>query len=161
MTHEVGRIPLMAMSPGTTRSLVVHRFGIPGARPKAYLQAGIHADEIPGMLTLQHLIGRLKAADAEGAISGEIIILPFANPIGLGQRFRGGLLGRYEFRAGGNFNRGFPYLDEAVGDRVEGKLGPEVVLDDKVIPPEHPRSSCARDHGARSGRMCRTVAPSH
>ena len=122
MTHGVNRIPLMAMSPGTERSLTVHRFGAPGGRPKAYLQAGIHADEIPGMLVLQHLIRRLKEADREGAIPGEIVIVPFANPIGLGQRFRGALLGRYEFRAGGNFNRGFPYLDEAIGDRVEGCL---------------------------------------
>ncbi len=44
MTHKVGRIPLMAMSPGTVRSLVVHRFGAPGVRPKAYLQAAIHAE---------------------------------------------------------------------------------------------------------------------
>ena len=122
MTHEVGRIPLMAMSPGTARSLVVHRFGTPGARPKAYLHAGIHADEIPGMLVLDHLIARLIEADEAGAVSGEIVIVPFANPIGLGQRFRGDLLGRYEFRAGGNFNRGFPHLDEKIGDRVEGGL---------------------------------------
>lgn len=125
MTHEVIRIPLMAMSPGTERSLLVHRFGAPGARPKAYLQAGIHADEIPGLLVLQHLLGQLMAADAAGDIPGEIIVVPFANPIGLGQRFRGDLLGRYEFRAGGNFNRGFPAFDQAIGDRVEGKLGPD------------------------------------
>ena len=122
MTHRVSRIPLMAMSPGTSRSLMVHRFGAPGARPKAYLQAAIHADEIPGILVLQHLIARLIDADRSGAIGGEIIVAPFANPIGLGQRFRGDLLGRYEFRAGGNFNRGFPHLDEAIGDRVEGHL---------------------------------------
>jgi len=89
MTHEVIRIPLMAMSPGTERSLLVHRFGASGARPKAYLQAGIHADEIPGLLVLQHLLGQLMAADAAGDIPGEIIVVPFANPIGLGQRFRG------------------------------------------------------------------------
>ncbi len=122
MTHGVSRIALMAMSPGSSRSLMVHRFGAPGARPKAYLQAAIHADEIPGILVLQHLIARLIEADRRGAISGEIIVAPFANPIGLSQRFRGDLLGRYEFRAGGNFNRGFPHLDEAIGDRVEGRL---------------------------------------
>jgi predicted deacylase len=119
----VSRIPLMNMSPGTARSLMVHRFGAPAARPKAYLQAALHADEIPGMLVLQHLIARLMKADAAGEILGEIVIVPFANPIGLSQRSRGDLLGRYEFRAGGNFNRGFPYFDEAIGDRVEGKLG--------------------------------------
>ena len=123
MTHSVRRIPLMAMSPGTERSLKVHRFGGALARPKAYLQAAIHADEIPGMLVLQHLMGKLVEADGAGDILGEIIIVPFANPIGLGQRVHGDLLGRHEFRAGGNFNRGFPYFDQAIGDRVEGKLG--------------------------------------
>ena len=125
MTHAVRRIPLIAMAPGTERSLLVHCFGTPGARPKAYLQAGIHADEIPGLLVLQHLIGKLMEADSAGDILGEIIVVPFANPIGLGQRFWGDLLGRHEFRAGGNFNRGFPSFDEAIGDRVEGKLGPD------------------------------------
>ena len=122
MTHRISRIPLMTMSPGVTRNFLAHGFGAPGERPKAYLQAAIHADEIPGMLVLQHLIRLLRDADARGAISGEIVIVPFANPIGLGQRFRGDLLGRHEFRAGGNFNRGFPHLDEAIGDRVEGRL---------------------------------------
>ena len=36
---------LRTMSPGRTeRSLVVHRLGAPGIRPKAYLQAAIHAE---------------------------------------------------------------------------------------------------------------------
>lgn len=123
MSHSISHIPLISMSPGTSRSLMVHRFGTPGARPKAYLQAGIHADEIPGLLVLQHLITKLIAADAAGEIQGEIIVVPFANPIGLGQRSWGDLRGRYEFRAGGNFNRGYPYFDEAIGDRVAAKLG--------------------------------------
>ena len=123
MSHSISHIPLISMSPGTSRSLMVHRFGTPGARPKAYLQAGIHADEIPGLLVLQHLITKLIAADAAGEIQGEIIVVPFANPIGLSQRSRGDLLGRYEFRAGGNFNRSYPYFDKAIGDRVAAKLG--------------------------------------
>ena len=123
MTRETSRIPLPAMSPGTKRAITVHRFGTPGARPKAYFQAGIHADEIPGMLTLHHLTRLLDEADARGDIIGEIVVVPFANPIGLNQRYEGDLLGRYEFRGGGNFNRNFPRLDEAMGDRVEGKLG--------------------------------------
>ncbi len=54
MTHAVAQVALIPMSPGTARSLTVHRFGAPGARPKAYLQAGVHADEIPGLLVLHH-----------------------------------------------------------------------------------------------------------
>lgn len=122
MTHEVARIPLVTMSPGTERRLTVHRFGAAGARPKAYLQAGTHADEIPGLLVLHHLLRRLIAADREGGMLGEVVVVPFANPIGLSQRLGGELLGRYEFSGGGNFNRNFPNLDEAVVKRVEDKL---------------------------------------
>jgi hypothetical protein len=123
MTHTVERIPLIAMSPGTERHHMVHRFGAPGARPKAYLQAGIHADEIPGLLVLHHLTRRLIEVDDQGGIRGEIVIVPFANPMGLSQRLNGELLGRYELSGGGNYNRGFHNLDETVADRVEGRLG--------------------------------------
>ncbi len=123
MSHSVTRVPLIAMTPGTERSHTVHRFGAPGARPKAYLQAGVHADEIPGLLVLHHLLRRLVAADRDGAILGEVVVVPFANPIGLSQNLGGTLMGRYEFSHGDNFNRNFPNLDAAVAERVDGKLG--------------------------------------
>ncbi len=123
MTHAVAQVALIPMRPGTARSLTVHRFGTPGARPKAYLQAGIHADEIPGLLVLHHLIRRLGEADREGAVAGEVVVVPFANPIGLGQRLEGDLMGRYEFGGGGNFNRNFPDLADDAAGKVAGALG--------------------------------------
>ncbi len=60
MARETTRIPLIVMSPGTGRAITVYPYGAKGARPKAYLQAGIHADEIPGMLVLHHLVRRLR-----------------------------------------------------------------------------------------------------
>jgi predicted deacylase len=83
MTHRIERLPLGAGTPGTRREVMLHRFGEPGARPKAYFQAAIHADEIPALLAAHHLVRRLMAAEAEGAIRGEIVVAPFANPIGL------------------------------------------------------------------------------
>ena len=74
MTRETTRIPLIAMSPGTSRAITVHRYGAPGARPKAYLQAGIHADEIPGMLVLHHLVRRLDEAAPQGEVVGVVVI---------------------------------------------------------------------------------------
>lgn len=133
MTRKTTRIPLTVMSPGTARAITVHRWGAVGARPKTYFQAGIHADEIPGMLTLHHLTRLLDEADARGNIIGEVVVVPFANPIGLNQRYEGDLLGRYEFRGGGNFNRNYPRLDEAIGDRVEGQLGAEAVANVALI----------------------------
>ena len=46
MVKTVSRIPLLAPAPGTARTLVAHRYGEVGARPKAYLQAALHADEV-------------------------------------------------------------------------------------------------------------------
>src|SRR5215472_15596053 len=98
--------PLPAVGFGTTRGLSAWRYGKPGARPKAYLQAAIHADEIPGMLVMHHLLPLLDAAAAAGEIAGELIVVPVANPIGLSQSINGTHLGRFDLAGGGNFNRG-------------------------------------------------------
>jgi predicted deacylase len=92
------------------------------ARPKAYLQASLHADEIPAMMALHHLQRRLDEADDAGHIQGEIVLVPAANPIGLGQHVSGMHLGRYEIHTGGNFNRGWPDLAEAVVGRIVDRL---------------------------------------
>ena len=62
MARRVERLPLGAGTPGTRREILVHRFGMPGARPKAYFQAAPHADEIPAILVAHHLIRRLAGA---------------------------------------------------------------------------------------------------
>ena len=41
-------IVLPGVAPGVRREIHLLGFGRPGARPKAYLQAGLHADELPG-----------------------------------------------------------------------------------------------------------------
>jgi predicted deacylase len=127
MSKTIERIDLMGVSPGTARHVTVHRYGKKGARPKAYLQASLHADETPGMLVQHHLIKMLDEADRAGAISGEIVVVPVANPIGLGQWLNHHLAGRYELGGGGNFNRGWPDLFAGLAQRVAGKLGPDPV----------------------------------
>ena len=122
MTHRIERLSLGAGTPGTRREVMLHRFGAPGARPKAYFQAAIHADEIPALLTAHHLVRRLMAAEAEGAIQGEVVVVPFANPIGLDQRVNSYHLGRHELGGGGNFNRNWPDLAPAAAEKVAGKL---------------------------------------
>ena len=122
MTHRIERLPLGAGTPGTRREVMLHRFGAPGARPKAYFQAAIHADEIPALLAAHHLLRRLIEAEAEGAIRGEVVVAPFANPIGLDQQVNATHLGRHELGGGGNFNRNWPDLAPAAADKVAGKL---------------------------------------
>lgn len=127
------RIPLPAPAPGTERALTVLRFGAPGARPKAYLQAGLHADEPPGLLVLNHLATRLEEAERAGELRGEIVLVPLANPTGLAQHVHGRLLGRFDLDTGSNFNRHYPDLTEAVATDVQGALGADVASNVALI----------------------------
>jgi predicted deacylase len=122
MPTSTTRIALPSASPGTERTLWVHHYGAPGARPKAYVQAALHADEIPGLLVAQHLLRGLEQAQAEGRIIGEVVVVPVANPIGLSQHFNGRLLGRFDGEGAGNFNRGFPDLTPAALERLQGRM---------------------------------------
>lgn len=133
MAKTIERISLKSMSPGTERFLKVHRYGTKGARPKVYIQASLHADEIPGMLVAHHLLGLLDAADKKDEIKGEIVVLPVANPVGLGQIINGSHSGRYELRGGGNFNRQWPDLFDGLLDAVVGKLGTDEATNIAVI----------------------------
>jgi len=105
-------------APGCRNSLSLFRYGTAKARPKAYLQAGLHADESPGLLVLHHLRRLLDEAEAAGEITGQIVLVPMANPIGLGQIVGERVLGRYDLAGRGNFNRNFPQLFEAVAAQV-------------------------------------------
>jgi len=119
----IERIDLGSPSLGSTRHLVVHRYGKAGSRPKAYLQASLHADEIPPMLVQHHLIRLLDEADKAGALLGEIVVVPVANPIGSGQVVHSTLVGRHDAASGLNFNRRWPDLFDGLETRVKGKLG--------------------------------------
>lgn len=122
-------IALPAIAPGTQRTLTVLRFGRPGARPRAYIQAGLHADELPGMLVLHRLADRLASAE----VTGEIVIVPVANPIGLSQHVAGYLRGRYDLSSGGNYNRGHADLAAAAAERLRGRLGTDAAANVAAI----------------------------
>ncbi len=126
MTHRVETIPLPPQTPGTQRSLVVHRFGQPGARPKVYFQAALHANEVPGIVVLDALLRRLAPLDAAGEIPGEVVVVPYANPIGLGDHVLGVPIGRYGLDSGANFNRGFLDLGPLAASRLDGRLRGDV-----------------------------------
>ncbi len=116
-------MPLPGAGPLTRRSLQVLRFGDADARPKAYLQASVHADETPALLVLNHLAERLRVAAAEGLVEGQVVLVPIANPIGLSQTVNGALLGRFALDGSGNFNRHYPDLAEDTAQRLAGRLG--------------------------------------
>ncbi|MNZ45266.1 Succinylglutamate desuccinylase / Aspartoacylase family protein [compost metagenome] len=105
---------------GTERTLSLFRFGS-GAR-KAYIQASLHADELPGMRVAVELKRRLLELETQGRLTGVIELVPMANPIGIAQMFQATHQGRFEFSSGKNFNRDFPELVDAVAPLLEGKL---------------------------------------
>ncbi|HSH41897.1 MAG TPA: succinylglutamate desuccinylase/aspartoacylase family protein, partial [Arenicellales bacterium] len=123
MPSEILDIPLQPAPAGTRRSLRVLRFGAADARPKAYVHAGLHADETPGLLAVRHLIRMLENAEANDAIPGQVVVVPYANPIGLAQFIHGEQSGRFDLATGSNFNRGWPDLAGAAAPKVEGRLG--------------------------------------
>ncbi|MEM7654054.1 MAG: succinylglutamate desuccinylase/aspartoacylase family protein, partial [Pseudomonadota bacterium] len=133
MTHRVDIHQLETASPGTIREIKSHHFGVEGARPKIYLQAAIHADELPALLVAHHLLRKLIEADARGEILGEVILVPVANPIGLSQTLNGYLVGRYELSGELNFNRNWPDLSSALAEKVAGKLGSDSAANEKVV----------------------------
>ena len=116
------RVVLPAMSPGTERCLDVLRFGTRGARPKAYLQASLHADELPAMLVANHLAERLRKVAEAGEVHGEVVLVPAANPIGLAQFVQGRAMGRFALGGEGNFNRHFPDLAAGLDDSLSRRL---------------------------------------
>lgn len=122
---RVESVPLSGPSPGTTRTLTRHHWGREGARPKIYLQGGLHADEMPGPLTLYHLMHLLDQAEAEGHITGHVIVVPLANPVGLSEWLLHKPVGRRDLEGANNFNRGYPDLAVLAGDALDGKLGPD------------------------------------
>ncbi|MDH3714217.1 MAG: M14 family metallopeptidase [Gammaproteobacteria bacterium] len=130
---QVEQILLPAPAPGTQRKLQVLRFGTPGARPKAYLQAALHADEIPGLLVQHKLVQKLQTAERDAAITGEIVVVPVANPIGSDQHLLGMHQGRYEQGSGVNFNRAYPDLGEDVAEQVSTQLGTDARVNTEII----------------------------
>jgi len=133
MSRRTERLPLAYGSPGTTRSVLVHRYGPSGCGRKAYLQASLHADETPAMATLHHLVRLLDEADQNGSIDGEIVVVPYANPIGLDQFASGAHSGRHEMASGGNFNRDWPELGRGLDAALEGRLGDDPAANTEAI----------------------------
>ncbi|MBU3739520.1 MAG: succinylglutamate desuccinylase [Rhodoferax sp.] len=125
--------PLPQSSSGTRRSWVSLHFGPDDRGRKAYLQAGLHADEVPGMLVMHHLRHELARIEAAGGLLGEVVLVPISNPIGLGQRLLHQPIGRFELASSHNFNRYYPDLTPAVADRVATQLGPDPASNRRAI----------------------------
>ncbi|PSJ52124.1 succinylglutamate desuccinylase/aspartoacylase domain-containing protein [Kumtagia ephedrae] len=124
----------------------VFRFeGTDEAAPAAYIQAALHAGELPGTVAVDALMPLLRKAEAEGRLRGRLTVVPHANPVGRAQYHFGQIQGRFHLGTRDNFNRHFPLLDrpeaalaESAGGTVDQRLkqrlvalsmGHDIVLD--------------------------------
>ncbi len=115
--------PLLTQSLGSQKTLVGFQIGDPAARPKVYIQASLHAEELPGMLVSHHLRNLLERAHADGRMDGQVVLVPAANPIGLTQRVDHHAQGRFELGTSENFNRHYPDLAGAVWPGIRDRMG--------------------------------------
>ena len=115
--------PLLSPSLGVHKTLTSLHFGTPGSGPKVYIQASLHAEELPGMLAAYHLRPLLEAAHARGHIHGEVVLVPMANPVGAAQRLQHKPMGRFEGDTGENFNRHYPDFFARISTQVLPTLG--------------------------------------
>lgn len=98
-------------TPGVEWRIPLLRFtGSDSAAPKVYMQAALHASELPGVAALHYAIPMLEEAERKGEILGDITIVPKANPIGAAQFLYGEQQGRFEQGSRVNFNRDFPLV---------------------------------------------------
>ena len=116
------RHSLLSPTPGTTRELISLHYGPAGTGCKTLIQASLHADEVPGLLVAHHLRRRLGKLDAQGALRGEVVLVPFANPVGLSQWVLASHEGRFDLASGENFNRLYADLAPRAADLLEAQL---------------------------------------
>jgi predicted deacylase len=140
---QVHKHPLSAPHGNAGFELTSFHFGTPGGGKKVYIQASLHADEIPGMLVSQFLRKELQALEAAGKLAGEIILIPAANPIGLAQAIHGAAFGRFDLTTGTNFNRDYKHVAEDLKQSLQGQLTDDAGANRRLIR-EHALASVAR-----------------
>ncbi len=140
-----------------TLHLTSHHYGSAGAGKKVYIQAAIHADEVPAMLVAHLLRQHLERLDAEGRIKGEIILVPAANPLGLSQVLHGAPFGRYDLSTGTNFNRAYHHAADGLKNSLEGRLGKDADANVALIRAEAKRGVDAWEPADNAGTLKKTL----
>lgn len=125
-------ILLLSPAIGTHRELVSFHFGPADSGQKIYIQSSLHADETPAMLTTVLLKRRLLVLEKQGALNAEIVLVPVANPVGLGQYVLGQFLGRFDLGSGKNFNRHFMQFSKLV-ERAKDALGSDAAENRRIV----------------------------
>jgi predicted deacylase len=139
---QVHKHPISPPDSSMSSQLTSFHYGAPGTGKKVYIQAALHADEVPGMLVAQFLRTELAALEAAGKIKGEVILVPAANPLGLAQAIHGAPFGRFDLTTGTNFNRAYKHVAEDLKASLAGSLGADADANVALIR-AHARQSVA------------------
>lgn len=111
MRKSIERIE--ADTQGVSYEFPVYRFeGSAPDAPSAYLQAALHAGELPGVVAIDALMPLLRTAEKEGRIRGAITLVPWANPVGRAQYHFTTHEGRFHLGTRTNFNRDFLLVEK-------------------------------------------------
>ena len=140
---QAQRHPISRPESGGQYQVSSFHFGQPGRGKKVYIQAALHADEIPGMLVAQFLRTALLAAEADGSLVGEVVLVPAANPLGLAQAIHGAPFGRFDLSTGTNFNRAYKHVAEDLKISLAGKLTADADANTALVR-QHALASVAR-----------------
>jgi len=138
---RVQKHPISAPHSSAAYELSSFHFG-PASEKRVYIQASLHADEVPGMLVAQFLRRRLTILESAGKLRAEIVLIPAANPIGLSQAIHGAPFGRFDLRNGVNFNRAYKHVAKELKQTLEGELGDDAAANVRIIR-RHARAALA------------------
>ena len=132
---QVCHHPLVDASLGTERAITSYRFGPKDGAgcPKVYIQASLHADELPGMVVAWVLKRHFAELEAAGRLAANIVLVPLANPAGLSQHLFGAQMGRFEMRSGQDFNRRFPDLGAELAMQLRLRLTGDETYNARLI----------------------------
>jgi uncharacterized protein len=131
---DVRQHSLVGASLGTGRAITSYHFGPDDeSRPKVYIQAALHADEVPGMVVAWYLKQTFAELEDARLLRARIVLVPAANPAGLNQHWFGAQMGRFETASGQDFNRRFPDLGPELAMHLRSRLTGDETANARLI----------------------------
>lgn len=106
MIPNISTIPLIQLASGDQLFIQSYQFTGENQGKKVYLQSNLHGAEIIGNAVIQDLINFLITLD-KTQLTGEILLVPVCNPLGVNQRSHYFSSGRYNPYDGKDWNRIF------------------------------------------------------
>lgn len=100
---SIEKLPILTAGGGTEINLCIHHYHAAATGKKVYIQAGLHGGE-----TAQWSLKLLHDFLLNNLQSGEVCIIPYANPLGWLQRTYYATAGKFSAIDGRDINRLFP-----------------------------------------------------